>query len=92
MVISGEGKLDLQTLSGKVIHGLAQLCVKHRKPLYVVVGKNELTDAQSAQLSLKHVLTLSDYALPGKETMLHAHDYVKHVTQHNLVSLIETEI
>lgn len=92
VVISGEGKLDLQTLSGKVIHGLAQLCVKHRKPLYVVVGKNELTDAQSAQLSLKHVLTLSDYALPGKETMLHAHDYVKHVTQHNLVSLIETEI
>ncbi|HYF70369.1 MAG TPA: glycerate kinase [Ohtaekwangia sp.] len=92
LVISGEGKLDSQTLSGKVIHGLAQLCLKHKKPLYAVVGKNELTDAQLEQVSVKHALTLNSLVLPGKEIMKHAHDYVKHVTQYDLVPLIKTEI
>jgi glycerate 2-kinase len=36
VVVTGEGRLDGQTLSGKAIGQLASLCKKHGKPLYVL--------------------------------------------------------
>ena len=41
-VISGEGKLDRQTLDGKVIDGVANYCTKLNKKLIIVVGISEL--------------------------------------------------
>lgn len=38
VVISGEGKLDEQTLSGKVVSGVYEQCRKHRKDLILVAG------------------------------------------------------
>lgn len=38
LVITGEGKVDAQTLSGKVVKGLADLCKKSDVPLAVVCG------------------------------------------------------
>ena len=43
MVISGEGKLDKQTLDGKVIDGIAKRCNKYHKPLSLVVGVSEIS-------------------------------------------------
>lgn len=42
-VISGEGKLDKQTLDGKVIDGVAGYCEKYNKKLILVVGISELS-------------------------------------------------
>lgn len=42
-VISGEGKLDKQTLDGKVIDGVAKRCLKQNKPLVLIVGISEMT-------------------------------------------------
>ena len=39
-VLTGEGRFDAQSLSGKLIDGIARLCAQHRKPLYVVAGRN----------------------------------------------------
>ncbi|MEZ4983492.1 MAG: glycerate kinase [Saprospiraceae bacterium] len=41
-VISGEGRLDSQSLQGKVVDGVASLCRQYHKPLTLLVGKNEL--------------------------------------------------
>jgi len=41
LVISGEGKIDRQTLYGKVISGIYELCQKHYKPLILLAGKIE---------------------------------------------------
>ena len=38
-VITGEGRFDAQSLSGKLIDGIARLCRQHRKPLFVVCGR-----------------------------------------------------
>ena len=46
LVISGEGKLDEQSLQGKVVSGLTGLCKKYNKPLIVFCGKLELSEAQ----------------------------------------------
>ena len=38
IVITGEGKIDNQSLSGKVVSGIGQLAQKHGKPLIVITG------------------------------------------------------
>lgn len=38
MVITGEGKIDAQSLQGKVVHGVAALCKKANKPLLALCG------------------------------------------------------
>lgn len=43
VVISGEGKIDSQTMQGKVISGIAQLCRQYDKPLYLMAGSSEVT-------------------------------------------------
>ena len=41
-IITGEGKVDEQTLSGKVVKGIADLSRKYHKPLIIIAGKNDL--------------------------------------------------
>jgi len=41
LVITGEGRLDHQSLSGKVIGELAAICRRHGKPLYVIPASAE---------------------------------------------------
>jgi glycerate 2-kinase len=64
LIITGEGKMDEQTLSGKVVKGVADLSRKHGKPLIVVVGKNELSMDKTRALGVDKVVTL----LEGKTT------------------------
>lgn len=46
LVITGEGKLDSQSLQGKVVGSLAGLGKKYNIPVVVVCGKNEIDDTQ----------------------------------------------
>jgi glycerate kinase len=53
LVITGEGKVDEQTLAGKVVKGLAGLCKSHNVPLAVVCGTLQITpeEAQAAGMT-----------------------------------------
>ena len=44
LVCTGEGSLDNQTLEGKVVSKIYQLCMKHNKPLFIICGVNKLSD------------------------------------------------
>ncbi len=39
VIITGEGRLDLQTLEGKAPAGVAQLARRHAKRVYAIVGQ-----------------------------------------------------
>jgi glycerate kinase len=39
VVVTGEGRFDVQTLSGKGPAGIAQLAHEHRKPVFAIVGE-----------------------------------------------------
>lgn len=41
-VFTGEGKFDKQSLSGKLPVGIAQICKKYNKPLFLITGTSEL--------------------------------------------------
>jgi glycerate 2-kinase len=65
VVITGEGKLDQQTLQGKVIAGVATKAAEQRKKLIVVCGINALSESEWRTLSIDAVFSLTDYA--GRE-------------------------
>jgi glycerate 2-kinase len=60
LVITGEGKLDTQSLSGKVIAGVAALCHRHHKPFIILTGRNTLTPEQLHDLGPAKVYALAD--------------------------------
>ncbi|WP_367389769.1 glycerate kinase [Lewinella sp. LCG006] len=76
IVISGEGKLDEQSLQGKVIDGVAQLCQEHQKPLYLFVGTNALDAASCDALKVKKVFSVMEYAQHEEDAMLHTQRYL----------------
>lgn len=61
-VISGEGKLDLQSLHGKVVSGVAKFCQKYHKPLTLFVGKNELPAEKLASLKSHSLFSVFEKA------------------------------
>ena len=44
VVISGEGQIDEQSLQGKVVGGVLELCLRHRKPCHLFTGRNQLPE------------------------------------------------
>lgn len=77
IIITGEGKMDEQTLSGKVVKGVADLSRKYRKPLFVIVGKNELDAQKTGLLGIKNVATLMNGTTSESEAMRDAYSLIK---------------
>ncbi len=59
-IITGEGKLDGQTLNGKLIHGVLQLGKRHNIPVVAVCGRLELEKKEVLDMGLKEVLEIRD--------------------------------
>lgn len=60
LVITGEGRFDGSSLSGKLIDGIASLCRKYRKPLKVVCGRCSLPYKVWKQAGISDVFTLAE--------------------------------
>lgn len=78
-VISGEGKLDHQSLQGKVVDGVAALCRKHGKPLTLFVGKNELIRQEVQHLGVNAVFSISEIANNPEDAMQNGAMYLEKV-------------
>ena len=77
-VISGEGRLDSQSLSGKVIYGIAKRCQRADVPLYLIVGGVGDGWEKAYELGIKKIYTLVnesttlDEAINNAETVYRA--------------------
>jgi glycerate 2-kinase len=60
LVITGEGSLDTQTLSGKAPAGVAAVAARRGIPVIAVAGRNLLTEAQLAAAGITAAYPLSD--------------------------------
>ena len=58
LVITGEGKMDHQTLEGKVISGVHELCTRMNKDLGVICGTLSLTPLQLESMNFCNVQSL----------------------------------
>ena len=76
-VISGEGKLDSQSLQGKVIDGIAKLCQVHQKSLTLMVGKNNLDKREISNLGIKQILSITANAKNLDDAMSNGSKYLE---------------
>jgi len=60
VIITGEGKLDKQTLNGKLVQLVVEQARSAGKPVWIVCGVNELTAAEANALQPAKVLSLSE--------------------------------
>lgn len=80
-VISGEGKLDGQSLQGKVVDGIAHLCKKYNKHLTLLVGKNDLQKRESDILKSKHIFSISEKAKNLEDAMENGAKYLEDIAK-----------
>lgn len=73
IAVSGEGRLDEQTLTGKAVAEVARRCAAASCPLHVVAGSSALTAAEIAELgmaSVREASTLEELERAGHELAL----------------------
>jgi glycerate 2-kinase len=68
VVITGEGKMDSQTLRGKLVKGVADRAFISGKKVIVVCGENALTEEELKALQIQDNYSLVEFA--GKEESL----------------------
>ncbi|MBV8947901.1 MAG: glycerate kinase [Solirubrobacterales bacterium] len=71
--ISGEGRLDQQTLTGKAVAEVARRCRAAERPLHVVAGSSALTEAETDALllaSVREATTIGQLEAAGYELAL----------------------
>ena len=62
LLITGEGRLDGQSLHGKVIGSLAATATQHRVPVVVLAGQVDLGDTDGRAAGIAGAYALSEYA------------------------------
>lgn len=88
LIISGEGKVDLQSFQGKVVGKIYELCTQYNKPLVLIVGINDLED--STPYIVEGIYALSDIAKSEQESIQNPFMYLEkicHTIYHELAIL-----
>ena len=78
LVITGEGRFDKSSLTGKLPAGIATLCRRYGKPLWVVTGTCRVPADQLAVIGISRVIELSSSAAPGEDTYSDAPAIIRH--------------
>lgn len=58
LVITGEGRLDIQSMYGKLVHGLCKISNKLNKPVIGLCGSKALTSGQLRRLGMKAAFSI----------------------------------
>lgn len=77
VVVTGEGKLDHQTLSGKVVMGVASRARKYHKPVVAVAGTVSIAQEDLRTLHLVHLISLVDDNTPPQVAMARASELIR---------------
>lgn len=77
LIITGEGKLDSQTLSGKVIAGVSELAKTYLKPVIALCGSVQLSNEQMKELGLAAAFSITKGPASLEEAMLHTAEWTE---------------
>jgi glycerate 2-kinase len=76
LIITGEGKIDNQTLNGKVVAGVIKKAKEKNIPVYGICGICTLTENQTIKLGIKKVIQIKtpemeiNYAIENAKDLL----------------------
>lgn len=79
LIVCGEGKIDDQTKSGKVLSGIAKLVNKHRKNLLLIGGVVDDSESWGANTE---VINLSQYAGSVQDSIKNPEHWIKEAIEH----------
>jgi glycerate kinase len=82
LVITGEGKVDEQTLAGKVVKGLADACQQYHVPLAVVCGTLQITPAQVRDAGITYAVSVLNKPMNLDQAQQEAFELIKDATFH----------
>jgi glycerate kinase len=92
IVITGEGRLDLQSLSGKVVMAISKIAQHYNKPAIAICGKSDLTTDTTKKSGITKVLALTDGTTTSEEAMLHARSLLEKLVSSNYDSIVNARI
>ena len=72
VVITGEGKIDHQSLQGKLLHGISVLCQQYNKPLIALCGTLDVTPNQLEEAGVTAAFSIINKPLPIEESYKNA--------------------
>ena len=79
LVITGEGRFDQSSLSGKLPAGIASMCRQYSKPLWVVTGRCQVPENEYRRLGITRVFELSTLALPDEHPISDAPAIIRRI-------------
>ena len=66
LIITGEGKVDSQSISGKLIDGICKIAKANEIPVWIICGISEIDEQTLAKLGVKKVISLvNEYIKPA---------------------------
>jgi glycerate kinase len=80
-IITGEGKLDEQTLSGKTIHGIIDEAKKHNIKVAAFCGKLDLTKNQLEQFGIDYADDVLSKAKHFEDAMSNSGHYIAKIAE-----------
>ncbi len=85
VVITGEGRLDHQSLAGKVVSGVLKLATQQKKKIMIFAGTNELGASQLKQAGISKVLTTKSLALNQEDSINNAGQYLTRIIREIII-------
>lgn len=82
VVITGEGKIDAQTLHGKLIHGITQRAAQHQIPVIALCGTLDATPEQIHRIGLKAAFSILQQPESLAKALKHTSTYLQHTAFH----------
>jgi glycerate 2-kinase len=70
LIITGEGKIDSQTLNQKLIHGISKLCRNNKKKLWVVCGFFDGDEELIRTLGIEKIFSMAGYKEEIEDSIL----------------------
>ncbi len=81
IIITGEGRVDGQSISGKLFDGVVTLSLKHKKRLWVICGENLLTDRELERIGVEHLFSVTQFEPSKEKAIANAKEHVKKISQ-----------
>ncbi|MEM6685884.1 MAG: glycerate kinase [Bacteroidota bacterium] len=90
-IITGEGKLDNQTFSGKTITGVIESAQKQNIPVAVFCGATDLSIAEQEALGVSYVNAITKGASSLEHAMKHSYENLKYAV-YNFIKALQSKL
>jgi glycerate kinase len=80
LIVTGEGSVDEQSLSGKLLSGICSLAEEGKKRVWVYCGENKLSPEQLKNAGVRKIFRIMDIARDKKDAVINAKSYLEKIS------------